>query len=143
MGILQKSLLLEAIEIVTCHWGGWVSKEDVTIYGLLAEFWGLVVWMTTVTRKSKTTRKKYTKIYNNSNLLSIVSSTLILTACLASETVTWWRVFTTLYLKHFHCIQNILSETWTCLNSGHSALTRLSWLLVKVTSCWKICHRFK
>ena len=31
MGILQKSLLLEALEIVTCHWGGWVSKEDVTI----------------------------------------------------------------------------------------------------------------
>ena len=25
------SLLLEALEIVTCHWGGWVSKEDVTI----------------------------------------------------------------------------------------------------------------
>ena len=30
-GILQKSLLLEALEIVTCHWGGWVTKEDVTI----------------------------------------------------------------------------------------------------------------
>ena len=29
-GILKKSLLLEALEIVTCHWGGWVSKEDVT-----------------------------------------------------------------------------------------------------------------
>ena len=28
---MQKSLLLEALEIVTCHWGGWVSKEDVTI----------------------------------------------------------------------------------------------------------------
>ena len=22
----QKSLLLEALEIVTCHWGGWVSN---------------------------------------------------------------------------------------------------------------------
>ena len=31
MGILQKSLLLEALEIVTCDWGGWVSKEDVSI----------------------------------------------------------------------------------------------------------------
>jgi len=31
VGILQKSLLLEALEIVTCHKGGWVSKEDVTI----------------------------------------------------------------------------------------------------------------
>ena len=30
-GLLQKSLLLEALEIGTCHWGGWVSKEDVTI----------------------------------------------------------------------------------------------------------------
>ena len=30
-GILQKSLLLEALERVTCHKGGWVSKEDVTI----------------------------------------------------------------------------------------------------------------
>ena len=29
--ILQKSLLLEALDIVTCLWGGWVSKEDVTI----------------------------------------------------------------------------------------------------------------
>ena len=28
---MQKSLFLEALEIVTCHWGGWVSKEDVTI----------------------------------------------------------------------------------------------------------------
>ena len=28
---MQKSLFLEALEIVTCHWGKWVSKEDVTI----------------------------------------------------------------------------------------------------------------
>ena len=28
---MQKSLLFEALELVTCHWGGWVSKEDVTI----------------------------------------------------------------------------------------------------------------
>ena len=28
---MQKSLLLEALEIVTCHWGGRVFKEDVTI----------------------------------------------------------------------------------------------------------------
>ena len=28
---MQKSLLLEALEIVTCHLGGWVSKEVVTI----------------------------------------------------------------------------------------------------------------
>ena len=28
---MQKSLLLEALEMVTCHWGGWVSKEDITI----------------------------------------------------------------------------------------------------------------
>ena len=27
----KKSLLLKALEIVTCHWGGWVFKEDVTI----------------------------------------------------------------------------------------------------------------
>ena len=27
VGILQKSLFLEALEIVTCHWGGWVSKR--------------------------------------------------------------------------------------------------------------------
>ena len=31
MGILQKSLLLEALEIVTCHLGVWMSKEAVTI----------------------------------------------------------------------------------------------------------------
>ena len=31
VGFLKKSLLLEALEIVTCHWGGWVSKEGVTI----------------------------------------------------------------------------------------------------------------
>ena len=31
VGILQKSLLFEALELVTCNWGGWVSKEDVTI----------------------------------------------------------------------------------------------------------------
>ena len=30
-GYLAESLLLEALEIVTCHWGGWVSIEDVTI----------------------------------------------------------------------------------------------------------------
>ena len=30
-GILQKSLFLEALEIVTCNWGKWVSKEDATI----------------------------------------------------------------------------------------------------------------
>ena len=28
---MQKSLFLQALEIVTCHWGRWVSKEDVTI----------------------------------------------------------------------------------------------------------------
>ena len=27
----QESLLLEALEIVTSHWGGWVSKEHDTI----------------------------------------------------------------------------------------------------------------
>ena len=31
VGILQKSLLLEALEIVTCQLGRWVSEEDVTI----------------------------------------------------------------------------------------------------------------
>ena len=29
--IKRKSLLLEALEIVTGHWDGWVSKEDITI----------------------------------------------------------------------------------------------------------------
>ena len=28
---MQKSLFLEALEIVTSHWGRWVSEEDVTI----------------------------------------------------------------------------------------------------------------
>ena len=28
---MQKSQLLEVLEIVTCLWGGWVSKEVVTI----------------------------------------------------------------------------------------------------------------
>ena len=61
----------------------------------------------------------------SSNLVSIVSSTLILQACLASETVTWWLVFTTLYLKHFH----LKPETWTCLNSGHSQGMKGQWAI--------------
>ena len=30
-GYVAEITTFEALEIVTCHWDGWVSKEDVTI----------------------------------------------------------------------------------------------------------------
>ena len=53
----------------------------------------------------------------SSNLASIISSTSILTACSASDLITWEIVFNTLNPKHCHCRQYFIWNLISCRNA--------------------------
>ena len=133
MGILQKSLLHEALEIVTCHWGGSVSKGNGTISKQTfrvvlylsqktLQVWLRILWCWVL---SDVSCVKYYWVLNDvewSWVLRYLESwvTLSIEWCWVLLSFEWCWVFSNI-------------EFWVRLSEVN---VELSWVFSDVESCW-------